>query len=257
MTDLAPFGWWLDYHPASAMAFSQPQTIAAGKYYWEVTVTFTSETAASVLMGIADSRTSLVDTCFASLNLAVVQATGANFFNTGINGGGGDTAAWGYPNRPGSGFSVATATAQVFGFCLDTINKKLWYKNLTLDSPTGEWAGGTSIHGDPAANTFGADISATGPSPMVGDIHVLVGASRGASVGGSGTCNFGLTAFGYTPPSGFNAISPGFGTALNPADNSNIILSGNNFSFSGLNVTATGLTNHNSVRSLFAVAQGP
>lgn len=255
MTDLAPYGWWLDYHPATALAFSQPEPLVAGGYYWEVTVTFTEQAAASVLMGIADSRTSLVDTCFAGLNLAVVQATGANFFNTGVAAGGGDTAGWGYPNRPGSGFSVATAISQVFGFCLQSVQKKLWYKNVTLNSPSGEWAGGTSIHGDPAANTFGADISATGPSPMVGNIYVLVGASKGASINGSGTVNFGATAFTGTPPTGFIAPAPGVG--LNPADNSNIVLSNNNLSFSGSAVTATGLTNHNSVRSRFSIAQGP
>lgn len=274
MTALAPYGWWLDYQPASALAFSQPAVVAAGGYYFEVTITSGGADGTGgygILFGICNASTVLVGTVANAINAAQPNSAGACFTSSRANNPTETTLGWGYPNRP-TGIPVeATGLTAVYGVAIDTTNKKVWWRNITDASPAaGLYGGGTNINtGNPATNVQGADFSSGGPSPVTGPIYILVGASHGATTAkGTGTVNFGASAFTGTAPSGFVSIESAFpGATLNPADNSNLVLSNGNLSFSGANVPvtfspaisgfSTNVGFHNCCRSRFSIAQAP
>jgi len=261
MTALAPYGWWLDFHPQSAIAFSgEPTPLTPGKYYWEVTITEGGADGTSgygILMGVAEAGMALVDVVDTAVNLAQAGSQYGAFINIRVDATGLEAAnGWGYPNRSGGiGQGSADAVGNVYGLALDTLNKKLWYRNLTRNLPTGAWGGGASP-GDPAANTEGCSLTFVA---VTGPVYVMVGASHGAaSAKGAGTINFGASAFTGTAPTGFVSIESVWPAAqLNPSDTA-IVISGGNLAFAGTNVPTTGnLGLSYAARSRFSIAQAP
>lgn len=273
MTALAPYGWWLDFQPASAMAFSSITPITAAKYYFEVTITSGGADGTGgygILFGICNKSAVLVGVTASSINIAQPNSSGACFTSSRANNPFEGALGWGYPVRPTGVPVEAVGTTAVYGVALDTVNHKIWWRNITDASPgSGLYGGGTNINtGNPATNVMGADFSSGGgASPVTGPVYIMVGASHGsAAAKGAGTLNFGATAFTGTAPTGFVSIESVFpGAALNPSDNSNLVLSNGNLSFDGTNVPVTFspaisgfVTNvgfHNACRSVFAIAQ--
>lgn len=264
-------GWYVDCAPKSYVCKSTGGGLPAGGYYFEVTIDEGGHDGTSgygIHFGICDSTLQLTGTFASAVNAA--QGPGGNFWDTRINNSGAESVpGWGSPTRIG-GITSGTAqtTGTTFAVAFSTVLQKVWVRNLTLALPaTNGWAGGGSEAGDPVANTFGADFSSSGSSPLTGSVYIVVGCSHGSgSVKGAGTINFGATAFVGTPPTGYvsiESLSPG--AALNPADNSNIVLSNGNLSFAGTNVPVTfspaigGFTSNvgysSSVRSVVSVAR--
>lgn len=270
---LNQYGWFLDGQPAGLMvpvsAGASIPASAGTKFYFEVTIDSGGADGTSgygVHFGIATSALVLNGTVATAINAAQANSQYGTFWNTRVDAGGtSGLLGWGYPTRPGGLISgSAQANGDVFGIALDTTNKKIWAKNLTLGST---WGGGVSEVGDPTANAYGADFSASGGmSPVTGAIFIICGCSHGsASAKGQGTINFGASAFTGTAPTGYVSIESVFpGAALNPDDNSNIVLSNNNLTFAGTNVPVTfspaisGFTTNvgysNTVRSRFSIA---
>lgn len=259
-------GWYVDCAPKSYICVSSGPLLAAGKYYWEVT----TDTAAAdgtggygIHSGVCLDTTPLTGTVAVAVNTP--QGPGGAFISWRAQNPISDCGGWGDPLRMGgvSGGEPVTLGEKI-GFALDTVNNKLWVKNVSANIPTGTWAGGAGQSGDPATNVDGWDLTAAG---VTGSLFIICGASHGGgSNKGVGTINFGATAFTGTPPTGFVSIESVFpGAALNPDDNSNIVLSNGNLTFAGTNVPVTfspaigGFTTNvgysNSVRSRFAIAQ--
>lgn len=264
-------GWYVDCAPRSYIVKSSGGALAAGKYYFEVTITSGGADGTNgygILVGVCTSTAVLTGICITALNAAQANQAGAAFFNSRANNPFSAANGWGYPNQIGDIPVEAVGTTAVYGVCLDTINHKLWFRNITDASPAaGKFAGGTNPDGEPQNNLYGADISASGPSPITGSVFIMVGASHGSgSAKGAGTVNFGASAFTGTPPTGFVSIYSVYpGAALNPADNSNLTLSNGNLSFDGTNVPvsfsppisgfSTNVGFSNACRSNFAIAQ--
>jgi len=265
------YGWWLDGSPGGALVpNSSGVLLVAGKYYWEVTVGEGGQDGTSgygLIMGIAGLSMSLTGPVATAIAINQPNSQYGNFINCRVDVSGLETAnGWGYPLRPGGiAAGDAIAVGNVFGFALNTLTKKIWWRNISRDRPTGFWAPTNS--GDPVTGAEGADFSSGGASPITTSIAVVVGASHGSgSAKGVGTINFGATAFTGTPPTAYTPINTAFpGAALNPNDNSNIVLSNGNLTFSGANVPVTfspaigGFTANvgysNAVRSRFLIAQ--
>lgn len=263
-------GWYLDCAPKTYIAKSSGGAIPAGKYYWEVTIDAGGADGTGgygILAGVANSSAILTGTVATAIGAAQPNSIGAAFFNSRANNPSSAANGWGYPDRAGSIPVEITGTTGTYGLLLDTINHKLWYRNITNDSPSGFWAGSPlSSSGDPTTNTLGADLAAMG---VTGNLYVLVGASHGsASAKGQGTVNFGASAFAATPPTGSTSLQSAIGgslVTLDPTNNSNLVLSNGNLTFAGTNVPVTfspaisGFTTNvgfsNSVRSRFAIAQ--
>lgn len=274
MTDLAPFGWWLDYQPGSAVAFSgDPTPITPGLYYWEVTINAGGQTGDGygILFGVANSSAILRDTVDAAVNSDQPNAVDAAFVVARVNASGAeDAAGWGYPVRMGGiTAGCATATGQVYGCALNTLTKKFWVRNISRDIPSGQYAGGGGA-GDPASGTQGCDLTGI---PVTGPLFIFVGGSNDGTgdgshytgVAGKGTINFGASAFTGTPPTGFVSIESVFpGAKLNTNDNSNLVLTNGNLTWeaSGQIIATQGfisgsqqLDSYNSARSIFSIAQ--
>lgn len=265
------YGWWLDGHQASSLVVaSSGLALPAGKYYFEVSLTSAGADGTNgwgLLCGICNASTVLTGTVATAINLAQPNSVGGCFFNSNGNNPFTSGAGWGYPDRPNGIPIEAVGTSAVFGIAVDTINKKVWWRNITDNSPSGKYSGGADPNGVPSTNTFGADFSGAGPSPVTGDIYVLIGASHGGTTNrATGTMNFGFSVFSDPIPSGFSSIESVYpGAALNPSDNSNLVLSNGNLSFDGVNVPvsfsppifgfSTNVGYHNSCRSVFKIAQ--
>ena len=271
---LNDYGWFLDGHPAGTLiASSVGATLTAGKYYWEVTITDGGADGTNgwgIIAGIAGSNMVLNGTVCTAIGTAQANSQYGVFFNSRADNAFSAANGWGYPNRPGAIPVEAVLDNVTYGLALNTLTKKLWYRNITDNSPAGAgvFSGGASS-GDPVAGTEGADFTAAGPSPILTSVFVMVGASHGAAAAkGAGSVNFGASAFVGAVPTGYVSIESGFpGAALNPNDNSNIVLSGSNLVFDGSLVPVTfspaigGFTTNvgysNAVRSRFSIALGP
>lgn len=265
------YGWWLDGHPAASGVFVTSQAvITAGKYYWEVTITSGGADGTSgygILLGVCSRAMVLTGTVATAINLAQPNSQYGAFINTRANNPIESANGWGYPARAGGiAVEIMGAPPGVYGVAINTITHKVWWRNITDNSPAGFWGGGGNS-GDPVTGAEGADISASGPSPVLGNVYAMVGASHGAAAAkGAGSINFGASAFTGAVPTGYVSIESVFpGANLNSADNSNISLSGSNLVFDGTNVPVTfspaisGFTSNvgfsNSVRSRFCIAQ--
>lgn len=277
MTTLAPYGWWLDGHPAASGVFvtSQP-VVTAGKYYWEVTIATGGGGADGtggygILFGIAGLGMVLTGTVCTSVNLPQGNSRYGNFCHSRANNPFSGASGWGYPLRVGGIPVEAVGTTAVYAVAVNTLTHKVWFRNLTDASPAAGLWGGGSGSGNPATDADGGLFTAAGNSPILTNIYAMVGASHGAAAArGGGSINFGASAFTGTVPSGFVSIESVFpGAALNPSDNSNLTLSGGNLVFDGTSVPVafsprppdvafdTNVGYSNSCRSRFCIAQGP
>lgn len=247
--------------PAVAWQKHVGRILPPGAYYWEVTVDLGgvgSTSGYGIAVGIANSSMALTDVVNASLNLPQAASEFGAFFTSKIDVGGGQAPGWGYPMRA-PGAVVATATGQIFRIALNTLTKETWWQK------TGEVGWNRIGTADPALGTGGNDISAAGPSPVLGLIYAICGADFGDNpinnfiFPGKGTINFGATAFGSEAPAGF--ISPASALSitatLNPLDKSEkITLSNGNLTFEGNTSPGPGNGDPCSiVRSNFAFAQ--
>lgn len=255
MTALTPYGWWLDYHPRSALAFSSVSPIAAGAYYFEVSLDEGGADGTGgrgILFGICDRRTNLVGTVCSSVNTDQSNGRGGCFFTGNANNPFTSVAGWGSPVRANaSGLIETVGTTGVYGIKLDTINHTIAVRNITDDSPAGTYV----------SDNWAAKVS--------GPVYILLGASHGTgATKGVGTVNFGASAFVASLPTSHVSIESVFpGAIINPADNSNIVLSNGNKTFAGTNVPVafsprppgvafdTNVGYHNACRSLFTIAQ--
>ena len=148
------------------------QGLSSGKWYWEFK--YTTVSSADAMWGVANSTMNLN-------NYVGIDADGwGNYMPTG--------------NKLHAGANTAYGTAQVVNdtlmVALDMDNGKIWYgKNCT-------WFNS----GDPAAGTNPAFTSADG---ITGTLYPTMSLTNpNVTVG---TANFGASAFGCTPPTGFNA----------------------------------------------------
>ena len=264
---LNKYGWFLDGNIAGAgMKVYSRQILDAGKYYWEVTTDAAAADGTNgygIMSGVCTGNLLLTGTLATAVN--VPQGPGGQFINWRAANPVSDAPGWGSPTRMGgiTGGEPLAVGAKM-GFALDTVNNKLWVRNVTDGVPASGWAGGASQSGDPATNVSGADLTANG---LGGFLFIMVGASHGATTNrGIGTINFGASAFTGTVPSGFVSIFSVFPTAkLNSADNSNLVLSNGDLTFDGSAVPVTfspaieGFTTNvgysSSCRSNFLIAQ--
>lgn len=252
--------------PAFSWNKRQSGILAPGKYYWEVTVVLGAVGSTSgygIAAGIANSSMALTDVVNAALNLPQAPCEFSAFFTSKVDAGAGQTPGWGYPLRA-PGTSVATATGQIFRIALDTLAKKTWWQKTGAAEWNGTGGGGG---GDPALGTGGNDISATGPSPVLGLIYAICGADFGDNpinnfvFPGKGTVNFGSTAFGTAAPSGF--VSPAsILSSFCKLDSNNksakITLSGGDLTFEGNTSPGPGNGDpYSIVKSNFRIAQSP
>lgn len=261
------YGWWLDGHQASSLVVASQAVVSAGKYYWETTITSGAADGTGgygILCGVCMPTLPLTGTVATSVNIA--QGPGGQFVSWRAANPISDVTGWGSPTRMGGIFGgEPLAVGEKIAFALDTVNHKLWVRNVSSGVPAANgWAGGASQSGDPVANVSGADLATNG---LTGNLYIVCGCSHGAAAAkGTGTINFGATAFTGTPPTGFVSIESVFpGAALNSSDNSNIVLSNGNLTFDGANVPVTfspaigGFTTNvgysNAVRSRFSIAQ--
>lgn len=241
--------------------------LPAGKYYWEVTIDVGAADGTNgygIHSGVCMPSTPLTGTVATAINIP--QGPGGCFINWRAANPVSNCNGWGDPVRMGGiAGGEPLAVGEKIGFALDTINKKLWTRNVSLNIPlAGGWAGGVSQSGNPVTNSDGADLAANG---LTGALFIICGASHGAGLNhGIGTINFGGTSFTGTIPAGFVSISSVLAeAALNPDDNSNIALSNSDRTFSGENVPVTfsppisGFSTNvgysNSVRSNFSILQ--
>lgn len=237
-------GWYVDCAPKTYLARSS-LILPAGAYYWEVTVTEAGVDGTNgygILAGVCNSSFVLTGCCATAVNPATPNEQHGAFFSTHANNAFSPAPGQGYPNPTGSiPVELVGVPPGVYGLALDTINNKLWYRNITDNSPSGKYAGGSNSNGEPENNLHGADISASGPSPVLGPVYPMFGASHGSGAAkGAGTVNFGASAFTGTAPTGFVSPYSVFPqAALNPDDNSNLVLSNGNLSFDGTNVPVT------------------
>ncbi len=273
MTALAPYGWWLDGHPGGGLLAASTITVnaAAGTYYWEVTLVSgtlpNGFQTAGVAFGVANSSSDLTDTCDAGLNLPQVGSTSTAFTIPIVDGIGNGSTVWGYPSHGPTGFPDthnALAAGQVYSLALNTLTHRLWWRAAT--GADTRW--NTDAAADPVTGTLGLDISASGPSPVLGNVFPLLGATNGCSSGSPnydtpsvGTVNFGATAFAGTPPTGY--VSPysiiGAVATLDPGNNGRLTLSNGNLTFTGTH--PIGVANqgnmYDTVRARFSFAQAP
>ena len=263
------YGWWLDCAPKGGALFAASDVVlVAGKYYWEVTTDAAAADGTAgygVHCGVCTASLQLTGTLATAVN--VPQGPGGAFINWRAANPISDCPGWGSPTRMGgiTGGEPLAVAAKI-GFALDTVNNKLWVRNITDGVPAAGWAGdiGGSQTGNPATNVAGCDLAVMGLSSF---IYVFVGASHGATTNrGIGTINFGASAFTGTVPSGFVSIYSVFPTAkLNSADNSNLVLSNGDLTWDGTDVPVTfspaieGFTTNvgysSSCRSNFLIAQ--
>ena len=257
---LNEYGWFLDGHPSGTLiAASGGASIAAGKYYFEVTLVDSgngSDSGWGMAVGIASATmTSLFDIVDAAVNNPQAASTQANFFTVKDNTSNG--AGWGYPLRP-TGISPV-AEGAVIGVAVNTIAKTIYWRNVTTASVWNLDAASDPVTGAGTTNLW----SDLGNSPITGNIYILVGADLGNSGGfgsayteeGRGTVNFGASAFTGTAPTGYVSIESVFaGAALNPNDNSDRTLSNGNLSFAGFSRNATYSNPFCACRSRFTIA---
>lgn len=209
-------GWFLDRAPLVGVV-SSGGTGSAGKYYFEVKLTTTNGFASGTgVFGICNSGATLARIVDVSVNIA--QGPGAITVYGDPNGG---SNMFGYPGKTGLVGPGTWALNQTMGLAVDTINHKLWVR-----VPAGTWIG-NGFTADPVTGVNGADWASGGLSPVTGNIYAFVGGTNtsGVSFGGV-TVNFGATAFVLALPTGYSAW--GATEILNPADNSNLTLSGGN-----------------------------
>lgn len=150
---------------------------STGKYYFEVTF------GASMNAGFSE-----VGICNASASMSGGQlGSQANAASCGF----GDSLIY----RNGSGIGVSgtvIAAGNVVRIAVDVGAKLMWF---AVNS--GGWSGsGGAGTGDPATATGGGDISG-----VVGDLYVAVRVETNSN--SVLTCNFGATAYSFTPPTGF------------------------------------------------------
>ena len=181
------------------------QAVTEGKWYWEVTLPSAPfiDSIGVINMDIFKDGVS-----------AYLSTYGAGWgYSTSVGrwdaGGGWVSVAPAPPTLTGSG---------VIGIALDCDNNKLWFRN----------ASGWINSGDPAAGT-GANFTRTTSVP------VAPAFSKYANTGAY-TFNFGLSAFTYTPPTGFET---NFATQNLPAPT---IANGSDY-FNTVLYTGTGSTN--------------
>lgn len=211
-------GWFLDSAPLVA-AKSSGGTGSAGKYYFEVKLTTTNGFATgSGVFGICNSGANLARIVDVNVNVAQAQTAGAIVWTGDPNGG---NNAWGYPTKLTLGGPGQWNLDEIFGVAIDTVNKLVWVRK-----PSGVWVGNGNPSPDPVTGAEGVDF-ASADHPVTGNIYAFAGGTNTnpASYGGV-TLNFGATAFSIAAPTGFSAW--GASEILNPADNSNLTLSGGN-----------------------------
>lgn len=251
------YGWWLDGSPAASGMFASSQNIlTAGKYYWEVAIDEGGADGTGgygILFGVANSTMVLTGTVCTSIGVAQVNSQGGLFWNGRANNPFTSINGWGYPNRAGAGVVIEiVGTTGVYGIKFDAIAGTIGFRNITDNSPAGV--------------TVFETTTITDVIPGATFLHAMVGASHGAGASkGVGTINFGGSAFTGAVPSGFVSIASTFsGAKLNSADNSNLVLSNGDLTFSGANVPVTfspaveGFTTNvgysSSIRSNFLIA---
>lgn len=231
-------GWFLDCAPKSLVCSSTGATVSAGKYYFEVTLDvggIGADEGYGIVVGFAGASATLFDTVLANVNLAQAASAQTNFTGPARTDVGVNLPGWGYPVRP-TGCSPVNATGQKIGVAINTVTKRIFWRNATTGSI---WNLDASVDPATGAGTNQIDFSASGSSPITGSVYVLVGASLGNSsfggpytLKGKGTLNFGASAFTGAIPSGYVSIESVFtGAALNPKDNSNLTLTNGNLTF--------------------------
>lgn len=248
-------GWWLDGSPCAAGMFASSQNVlVAGKYYFEVSMDEGGSDGTGgwgILFGVADFRMPLTGTVCVSINTP--QGQGGCFYSGKGNNPTTATLGWGSPGRANAdNVSELWGTSGVYGVKFNAIDHTLSFRNITNDRP--------------ASGLFSAE---TDIDTIIADaefLHVMVGASHGGTTNkGVGTVNFGGSAFAGPVPSGYASIASVFsGAKLNSADNSNLVLSNGDLTFSGENVPVTftpavsGFTTNvgysSSIRSNFLIA---
>lgn len=257
---LNDYGWFLDGHPSGTLIVaSGGASIAAGKYYFEVTVVSSddgSDAGWGVAVGISSATmTSLFDVVDASVNNPQAASVQANFFTVKDNTSNG--AGWGYPLRP-TGISPVVQGA-VIGVAVNTIAKTIFWRNVSTASVWNLDAAADPVTGAGTTNLW----SALGNSPITGNVFILVGADLGNSGGfgspftekGKGTINFGASAFTGTAPTGYVSIESVLpGAALNPNDNSDLTLTNGNLTFEGKSRNGTYADPYCGCRSRFSIA---
>jgi len=234
-------GWYVDCAPRSYIVESGA-LLAVGGYYFEITLV-AAPAGTAIMFGVASSTVELYSTCLLAYNVPQSRSQYCVLADAEVGGGGGLVTA-GYPSRP-VGTTSQLATPSVYGVALDTVHHKIWWKNITAGST---WSGAAGA-GDPATNVNGCDLSASGPSPVINPLYIIVGAcnnSRTSAAGtlfGKGTLNFGATAFTGTAPSGFFSVESAYpGAQLSASRNSNVVLTNNNLTFEANAHIGTGQT---------------
>jgi uncharacterized protein (TIGR02217 family) len=245
-----------------------PGVLPPGKYYWEMTVDTAGRDGTAgygVLCGVCLASTPLTGTVATAINIA--QGPGGAFISARAGDSTETCPGWGSPTRMGGiPQGCPAAVGEVFGFALDTINHKLWVRNVTRTVPVGGWAGDIAgnLNGNPVTNAFGADLAVMG---LVGNLFMICGASHGAGMSaGVGTVNLGQSAFVNPSLTGFVSIYSAYNAAaLNAGDNSNLVLTNAGKTFNGTNVPVTfsppiaGFSTNvgysNAVRSNFSIQQ--
>lgn len=262
------YGWFLDGNPGGTLLAASSATGPAGTYYWEVTLVSgtlpNGFQTSGVAFGVANSSSDLTYTVDAGLNLPQVESTSTIFTIPIIDGIGNGSTVWGYPSHTFNDTHNALAAGQVYSFALNTTTHRIWWRAAT--GADTRW--NTDGSANPATGVGGIDISATGPSPVLGNVFPLFGATNGCSNGSPnydtpsvGTVNFGATAFAGTPPSGYVSPYSIFNTSavLDPANNGRLTLSNGNLTFTG--VFPIGTSNqgnkYDTVRARFSFAQAP
>jgi hypothetical protein len=150
--------------------------VASGKWYWEVTITGTSQL---VMHGVDDNTYNLIPN---TSNLYV----GAYTNSWGVYASTGQKR-----NNTGTGTAYGSAFAQndVMMVAMDMDSGKIWW------GKNGTWF----ASGDPVAGTNAAYTNLLG--------YTLNPATSGFNVGSDCTHNFGQRPFAYTAPSGFKALN--------------------------------------------------
>jgi hypothetical protein len=149
----------------------------------------------------------------------------------GVDAGGGI----GYPvKHPGISVQV---TLGVYACAVNITARLMWLRDVT---EAAAWIGDGTIGADPETDAFGFDYS----TQITGSVYAFGGGTqRNDTNYGSGTMNFGGSAFTGAVPSGY--IAWGASDTLNPSDTSgSLVLSGGNLTFSTIGSGDLGVVGH-------------
>ncbi len=159
-------------------SFSGIHGVSSGKWYWEATQTGTVGGNNAALIGIAEYQEA--DFSRLAVTTKIGPAAGGYAFENW-------TGNKRDPSETSSSYGSAVTSGQIVGVALDLDNAKIWF------SINNTW----QASGDPAAGTNEAFAS----------LPAVEWCPAGSLYNATNTYNFGQSAFAYTPPTGFKALS--------------------------------------------------